>query len=120
MQHRYGQLRVLVWPAELAADHAAIELQKGLDAGDAITAGQRGELAVTAAQAKVLSHRAAIDVTNQLFELTGARSTSARFGMDRFWRNARVYTLHDPVDQKLRDIGRHAIEGVLPTPTSYS
>jgi hypothetical protein len=29
-----------------------------------------------------------------LFELTGACSTAARFGLDRFWRNACVHTLH--------------------------
>jgi alkylation response protein AidB-like acyl-CoA dehydrogenase len=120
VQHRYGQLRLWVRPAELAVDVAVAELQRALDAGDAVTARQRGELAVAVAEAKVLSHRAAIEVSNQLFELTGARSTSARHGFDRFWRNARVHTLHDPVDQKLRDIGRYAIEGALPTPTPYS
>ena len=119
VQHRYGQLRLLVRPAELATDFAVAQLQQALDAGDAVTAGQRGELAVAVAEAKVLSHRAALEVSSQLFELTGARSTSARYGLDRFWRNARVHTLHDPVDQKLRDIGRHALEGVLPVATPY-
>jgi len=120
LQHRYGQLRLWVRPAELAVDFAVAELQRALDAGDGVSALQRGELAVAVAEAKVLAHRAAIEVSNQLFELTGARSTSARYGLDRYWRNARVHTLHDPVDQKLRDIGRHAIEGTLPTPTPYS
>jgi len=68
----------------------------------------------------VLSHRAAIEVSSQLFELTGARSTSQRFGLDRFWRNARVHTLHDPVDYKLRDIGRYVLNGQVPEPTAYS
>jgi len=120
VQHRFGQLRLQVRPAELAVEDAVAGLQRALDAGDAVTAQQRGELAVAVAEAKVLAHRAAIEVSSQLFELTGARSTSARYGLDRFWRNARVHTLHDPVDQKLRDIGRHAIEGTLPTPTPYS
>jgi alkylation response protein AidB-like acyl-CoA dehydrogenase len=68
----------------------------------------------------VLAHRAAIEVASQLFELTGARSTSARYGFDRYWRNARVHTLHDPVDYKLRDLGRHALDGRFPEPTAYS
>ncbi|MFX7922474.1 hypothetical protein ABTK16_19210 [Acinetobacter baumannii] len=55
-----------------------------------------------------------------MFELTGARATSARYGLDRFWRNARVHTLHDPVDYKLRDLGRHALSGEWPEPTAYS
>ena len=68
----------------------------------------------------MLAHRAAIEIGSQLFELTGARSTSARFGFDRYWRNARVHTLHDPVDYKLRDLGRHAITGQYPDATAYT
>ena len=120
LQHRYGQLRLLVRPAELLAEGAVAGLQRALEAGPDLGAAQRGDLAIAVAEAKVLAHRAAIEVTTQLFELTGARSTSSRFGLDRFWRNARVHTLHDPVDQKLRDIGRHALEGVWPQPTPYS
>lgn len=120
VQHRYGQLRLLVRPAELAVEAAVAHLQRALDAGPAITAEERGALAIDVAEAKVLAHRAAIEVSNQLFELTGSRSTSARYGFDRYWRNARVHTLHDPVDQKLRDIGRHALEGTWPQPTPYS
>jgi alkylation response protein AidB-like acyl-CoA dehydrogenase len=120
VQHRYGQLRVLVRAAELATDAAGNALQVSLDAGRTFTAQERGELSIGVAEAKVLAHRAVGDVTHQLFELTGARSTSKRYGLDRFWRNARVHTLHDPVDHKLRDIGRHALEGVLPQVTPYS
>ena len=72
------------------------------------------------AEAKALAHRAALEVSSQVFELTGAGATGTSLGLDRFWRNARVHTLHDPIDYKLRDIGRHLLEGVYPTPTSYS
>ena len=120
LQHRFGQLRLLVRPAELAAEAAVARLQQALDAGHAVTAQQRGEVAVAAAEAKVLTHRAAIEISSQFFELTGARSTKASLGLDRFWRNARVHTLHDPVDLKLRDIGRFALDGSLPVPTPYS
>ena len=88
--------------------------------GAHLTARERGEVAVTLTGAKLLAHRAAIEIGNQMFELTGARSTSSRHGLDRYWRNARVHTLHDPVDYKLRDLGRHALDGTLPEPTAYS
>ena len=90
------------------------------DGRAALTAAERGDVALAVAEAKVLAHRAAIEVSSQLFELTGARSTSSRLGLDRFWRNARVHTLHDPVDHKLRALGRHALLGELPEPTAYS
>jgi alkylation response protein AidB-like acyl-CoA dehydrogenase len=120
IQHRYGDLWLKLRPATLLADHAGQLLDAAFAQGAALTARERGEVAVAGAEAKVLAHRAAIEIGNEMFELTGARSTSARFGFDRFWRNARVHTLHDPVDYKLRDLGRYALEGRLPDPTPYS
>lgn len=104
----------------MLADHAAQLLDAAFAKGAALSARERGEVAVAGAEAKVLAHRAALDIGTQMFELSGARSTSARFGFDRFWRNARVHTLHDPIDYKLRDLGRYALEGRLPDPTPYS
>ena len=120
VQHRYGELKLLVRAAEGTADAAARQLDDALHRGPALDAAERGELAIAIAEAKVLSHRAAMEISSQFFELTGARSTSQKLGLDRFWRNARVHTLHDPVDMKLRDIGRHALDGRLPEPGSYS
>lgn len=120
VQHRYGKLWLLLRPAELAADHAAGMLDRAMDRGEGLTAGERGEVAIAVAEAKALSHQAGLDISNQMFELMGARSTSAQFGFDRFWRNARVHTLHDPVDYKIRDLGRYALDGTLPEPTAYS
>ena len=120
IQHRYGELRLLLRPAQVLADAAALQLDAALGRGAELTVHERGEVAIVVAEAKVLAHRAGVEISSQLFELTGARSTSARFGFDRFWRNARVHTLHDPVDYKLRDIGRHALTGTHPEPTAYS
>jgi alkylation response protein AidB-like acyl-CoA dehydrogenase len=120
VQHRFGNFHLLVRPAQALADAAATELDWALARGARLTARERGEVAVTVTGAKLLAHRAAIEIGNQMFELTGARSTSGRHGLDRFWRNARVHTLHDPVDYKLRDLGRHALDGTLPEPTAYS
>ncbi|WP_084267971.1 acyl-CoA dehydrogenase family protein [Azohydromonas lata] len=120
VQQRYGELSVRVRPAEVLADIAAQGLDQALARGDALTAAERGDVAIAVAQAKAVAHRAAIEVSSQIFELTGAGSTTARLGLDRFWRNARVHTLHDPLDYKLRDLGRHALLGEHPAPTSYS
>ena len=120
VQHRYGDLRLAIRAAEAVTDEAQRALQAALDRGEALTAAERGAVAVAVAEAKVLAHRAAMDVSAQFFELAGARATSSRLGLDRFWRNARVHTLHDPVDVKLRDLGRHALLDLPPEPSSYS
>jgi alkylation response protein AidB-like acyl-CoA dehydrogenase len=120
VQHRYGQLWLLLRPAELACEHAAALLEKAYRRGADLTKQERGEVAVAGAEAKVLAHRAGIEISSQMFELAGARATSAKLGYDRFWRNVRVHTLHDPIDYKIRDLGRYALDGTLPEPTSYS
>ena len=120
VQHRYGELRLLIRSAASVADDAARDLDAAFALGDAIDPGRRGQLALSIAEAKVLAHRAAMEVSSQVFELAGARATSQTLGLDRFWRNARVHTLHDPVDVKLRDLGRHSLSGQVPEPGSYS
>ncbi|WP_295997502.1 acyl-CoA dehydrogenase family protein [Rugamonas sp.] len=120
IQHRYGQLWLRLRPAAVLADHAAGELERLMRKRMLVTAQERGELAVAVAEAKCLAHAAGLEVSSQLFELTGARSTSAKYGFDRYWRNVRVHTLHDPVDYKIRDLGRYALDGTLPEPTAYS
>lgn len=119
-QVRLQAHEVLVRPAEVLADLAAQAIDQALALGDAVTAEERGRVAIAVAEAKAVAHRAAVEVSSQIFELTGASATSSRFGLDRFWRNARVHTLHDPIDYKLRDLGRHALTGAFPEPTSYS
>lgn len=41
------------------------------------------------AQAKVLSAESALLAASKLFELAGSRSVSAKYNLDRHWRNAR-------------------------------
>lgn len=120
VQHRYGQLWLKLRPAAVLADHAIAELDRLFALGDDVTPRQRGELALAVTEAKCLAQHAGLEVCNQMFELTGARSTSAKYGYDRFWRNVRVHTLHDPIDYKIRDLGRFALDDVVPEPGSYS
>ena len=120
IQHRYGELALDIRAAQPVAGEAAQALDAAFRQGGDLQAAERGEVAIAVAQAKALAHRAAMRITGEFFELTGARSTSARLGLDRFWRNARVHTLHDPIDYKLRDLGRHYLTGRLPEPTPYS
>jgi alkylation response protein AidB-like acyl-CoA dehydrogenase len=120
IQHHYGELRVKLRSAQVLADVAGDLVDRYFPKGPAITARDRGETAIAIADAKVAAHHAALDISSRLFDIAGARATSRRFGYDRFWRNARTHTLHDPIDYKLRDLGRWELFGDYPTPTSYS
>tara|TARA_Y100000592_G_scaffold82838_1_gene131953 strand:- start:301 stop:588 length:288 start_codon:yes stop_codon:yes gene_type:complete len=84
------------------------------------SASARGELALAVAEARLLAARVALDITSDVFEALGARATSSRYGLDRFWRNVRVHTLHDSLDLKQRDIGRWLLSGEQPAASLYS
>ncbi len=120
VQERFGEFWLRVQAAQALADVAGLRLDAALARGPSLTADERGEVAVAGAQAKVLAHRAALEVGDGLFDVTGASSTAARYGYDRYWRNARVHTLHDPVAYKIRDLGRYALLDQIPEPTAYS
>ncbi|BDV36429.1 acyl-CoA dehydrogenase family protein [Methylocystis iwaonis] len=118
--HTLGELTAQVKAAEALASNAVAAFQHAWSRRDAISADERGALAIEIASAKVVGSRAALEVGSRVFDVMGARATTARLRLDRFWRNARTHTLHDPLDHKLKEIGDWALNGVYPTPSFYS
>lgn len=116
----YGDLTAKLWAVEALADAVAAEGQKLHDAPDEVTERSRGEFEVRVSAAKARATEVALEVTSRIFEVTGARATASAEGLDRFWRNIRTHTLHDPVAYKRREVGRHVLTGELPEPTWYS
>lgn len=116
----YGELWVALEGARVLADRAAVRFDEAWQQGLALTEAGRGDVAVAVATAKMAATRAGLDLTSRIFEVTGARSTTAALRLDRFWRNLRVHTLHDPADYKLRELGDWALNGRHPVPSFYS
>jgi alkylation response protein AidB-like acyl-CoA dehydrogenase len=116
----YGEFWAGLHASSVLADHAAELLDAAWQQGLALEDAQRGEVALAVFSAKVQATRAGLDVTTRIFEVAGARATTAKLRMDRFWRNLRVYTLHDPVDYKFKELGDWALNGQYPTPSFYS
>lgn len=79
--------------------------------GDQVTAQIRGELAIEIAELKVISSDVATQLSHQIFEATGTSSTASKHGFDRYWRNIRTHSLHDPVDYKKLEVGAHYLNG---------
>ncbi|KVO84639.1 acyl-CoA dehydrogenase family protein [Burkholderia ubonensis] len=117
---RFGGMRVHAVAAAALADRAADALQHAWTLRDALTADGRAEVALAVSEAKIVAQRAALENGEALFDACGARATAASLGLDRFWRNARTHTLHDPLDYRLRDVGRFALTGALPEASLYT
>lgn len=116
---RAGELFVELEGASALAERARRELDASWSRQETLTAHQRAETAIAIALAKVATTRAGLSVTTRLFELLGARSALRPTALDRYFRNLRTHTLHDPVDDKLAELGAWALAGTAPTPGFY-
>ncbi|MFT4184103.1 MAG: hypothetical protein QM636_19550, partial [Rhizobium sp.] len=101
------------------ANTAFADLVADIDEGR-LTLEKRGEIADLISQAKVASDAAALSVTSRIFEAVGARGATLSCGLDRYWRDARIYTLHDPIAIKAQEIGRFGIHRELAAPSANS
>ena len=117
---RYGDLWGQLQGAIATADQATAQMQQAWEQGDNLTHSQRGEAAIAVATAKTLATQVGLTITSDMFELMGARATANIYGFDRYWRNLRTLTLHDPTDYKLRDLGDWVLNGQPPIASPYA
>ena len=120
----YGNFHAHLRAATTLADRAGVEaatiFEKYGEQRDSLTPRQRGEFAEWVASTKVVTTDTALRVTAGVFEVTGARSTATSVSLDRFWRDVRTHTLHDPVAYKNRELGRFQLLDEVPEPTWYT
>jgi alkylation response protein AidB-like acyl-CoA dehydrogenase len=113
MHRRIGEMS-----AGLAAAHASIFMTAQRLDEDPETLDFQ-ELLVAALQADIVATRTALNVTSDLFELTGARSTATSYRLDRFWRNARTFGSHHLRDSTSAYVGFTVLNGTYPLLTDY-
>ncbi|MGL5944083.1 MAG: acyl-CoA dehydrogenase family protein [Waterburya sp.] len=118
--HHYGEFWTELQAAIALASVAAQKIEQGWQQGVDLTFEERGEIAIAVAAAKAFATKVGLDITTRMFEVTGARATASCYGFDRYWRDLRTFTLHDPVDYKLRDLGNWLLNDIFPTPSNYS
>ncbi|WP_346622453.1 acyl-CoA dehydrogenase family protein [Blastococcus montanus] len=117
----YGDFQSRLWATGALVESTNAALSDALhDPRPAMTPQRRGELAVRISAAKQRTIIEGLDVCTRMFDVMGARATSGKYRFDRFWRNLRTHSLHDPVAYKKREVGQYALMGQLPRPTFYS
>ena len=72
------------------------------------------QASIDVAKVRAHSSETALKAASKLIELAGSRGSQRDAGLDRFWRNARVHTLHDAARWKYYFIGQFALNGTLP------
>ncbi len=80
----------------------------------------RGACADVISQAKIVTDHTSQRTVNRMFEAGGARIATTDVGIDRYWRDARMFAMHDPVAVKEREVGTYAIWGTPAQPSANS
>lgn len=119
-QKHFAEFYVQLESVRLLAQKAIVTLQQAWNVGSDLTAEQRGEVSLAIATAKIAATNSSLYITQNIFQVMGARATTAQLNLDRFWRNVRTQTLHDPVDYKYQEIGEWLLTGKVPEPSFYS
>ena len=120
---RYGTLAAHLRAAEALADRAGTvigDIYRLHSARRDISPRERGEAAEWVASVKIVATETSLRVTEGVFEVTGARATGKKVGLDRFWRDVRTHTLHDPVAYKQRELGTFVLLDEVPEPSWYT
>jgi len=115
----FGKLSVRLEAADALVERAATLLDQARQPQPGPAQAALAELAAVAvAEARALTTEISLSASSKLLELSGTRATSSDLGLDRYWRNARVHTLHDPVRWKEAAVGQFYLHGRLPTVTA--
>lgn len=119
-QKHFAEFYVQLESVRLLADKAIAALQAAWNIGEQLTAEQRGEVSIAIATAKIAATNSSLFITQNIFQVMGARATTAKLNLDRFWRNVRTQTLHDPIDYKYQEVGEWVLTGKVPDPSFYA
>lgn len=110
---QFGDLSVRLTAAEALVRRAG----RYVDAAQSVAVPSEltvAEASIAVAEARALTTAISLDAGTRLFELGGTAAALDGLGLDRFWRNARTHTLHDPVRWKYHAVGNFALNGKLP------
>ncbi len=109
--HRFGELDAKVRAAEALLAEAGRALDR---AGHPPTVASAAEASLAVAAAKAVGGDVSLEVSNEIFSLTGTRGADDRVNLHRHWRNARTHTLHDPNRWKYHHLGNFVLNGINP------
>ncbi len=105
LQYQVGVLSARILAISALLENTATLLDDVQHDGAAKLPQLQNQLAATKALAAEVSLAASSDV----FSWSGARAADRALRLDRYWRNARTHTLHDPVRLRYQELGRSQI-----------
>lgn len=115
-----GELVARTAAVEALADTLNSRYGEVVARAGAVSAEDRAQIEVAVAALKVVATEVGLDATSRIFDATGASSTASRNGLDRYWRDVRTHSLHDPVEYKKIEVGAHFLTGAVQPVSLYT
>lgn len=109
--YELGHVAVDVKASELLLKHAALYID---EIKPHVNAENIAEASIHVARVRAHSTETALKASSKLIELAGSRASQTQDGLDLYWRNTRVHTLHDAARWKYYFIGNYRLNGILP------
>lgn len=109
--YELGQVAVDVKATELLLKHAANSVDA---AKPQPTPENIAQASIDVAKVRAHSTETALKAASKLIELAGSRASQRDDGLDLYWRNTRVHTLHDASRWKYYFIGNYVLNRILP------
>jgi len=109
IQTQYGELLIKVQAAQAFFEQVIGEAQLVWDRRTTITEEERGALSLRTLALRAFTANVALEVTPKIYDFAGGRATASAYGFDRFWRNVRQLSVHDPLIYSARVLGDHTL-----------
>ncbi|SDT85780.1 Acyl-CoA dehydrogenase [Verrucomicrobium sp. GAS474] len=109
----YGDFWIQLEAAQALLEKTAAGIQDAFDRRGSVSVREVGEVGVRASALRAFATQAGLDVTSRIYDVTGARATANRHGFDRYWRDIRTLSLHNPVIYLVKGVGDYALNGVV-------
>lgn len=109
--YELGQVAVDVKASELLLKQAAYAVDT---AKPKPTVDNVAHASIQVAKVRAHSTDIALLASSKLIELAGSRGSQRNDGLDLYWRNTRVHTLHDAARWKYYFIGNYVLNHILP------
>jgi alkylation response protein AidB-like acyl-CoA dehydrogenase len=120
IQRSYGDFWIDIQAAVQLVEKAGNKVDEAWSRERSLTKEERGDTVLLTGAANAFGTKVALNITSSIFQVMGARSATRKNNFDRFWRNVRTHSLHNPIEYKRKNIGHWVLTGQYPTPTVYS
>jgi alkylation response protein AidB-like acyl-CoA dehydrogenase len=111
VQVQFGELWLKLKAGLAYFDKTASLLQDAWENRRDLTEEDRGRVAMETLALRSFTSKNALEVTPQIFELGGGKATGAQQDFDRYFRDVRTLSSHDPAVLSMRTVGNYALTG---------